>query len=501
MTGQKHLYNLAAPLMVLSVGALWLLPATGVYNVQFRLGMTERGGEAMSKFWGETRRDVSFDTATVDRGSIRKVVATSGPVRALVTVSIGSQISGQIDKIHTDFNGEVKAGDVLAIIDARTFESRVAQAKADLLSAEASLLNHDAMLRRSRAISKQAQRHIERQEALQHKGIAAIATVDTASRDVDVAAAEQDAAHAQIAIAKAVIVQKQATLRQAEVDLERTRIIAPVDGTVISRTVDVGQTVAASLQAPELFKIAQDLRRIRIEAQVNEADVGQVAAGNLVTFKVDAYPGRTFEGTVTKVRLAATEIQNVVTYTAIIEASNDDRKLLPGMTATAEIEVSKKDGVLRIPNDALRFRPRIDPSLNPADRISRWISQLKTDVQLTADQEQAVRSSTQTAALIQPITAGLNTSEAIEAPALRQRFHVAVEQAVGPKLTGAQKQLFDQWKLERENPSFGHVHLVDSRGRLERRPVKLGMSDDLSTEIDGLSENERVVVRARKAVK
>ena len=156
-------------------------------------------------------------------------------------------------------------------------------------------------------------------------------------------------AKAQIESAKAVIAQREAALRQAEVDQERTKIVAPINGTVISRTIDVGQTVAASLQAPELFKLAQDLKLIRLEAQVNEADVGSISEGNSVSFTVDAYPERTFEGKVTQVRLSATELQSVVTYTVIIEASNDDRKLFPGMTANVQIEAAKKDGVLRIP--------------------------------------------------------------------------------------------------------------------------------------------------------
>ncbi len=253
---------------------------------------------------GQNRRNgLEYDTVEVSKGAIRKLVATSGPVRALVTVSVGSQLSGQIDKLVVDFNSEVKAGDVMATIDARTFDAKVAQARADLLAAKAGLTNQEAALTRGEAVRDQAERASERQEALQKKGFAATATLENANRDLAIAAAEIDVAKAQIASAKAVITQREAALKQAEIDLERTKIISPINGTVISRTIDIGQTVAASLQAPELFKIAQDIKRIRIEAQVNEADVGVVAEGNKVAFTVDAYPERTFEGKVTQVRL------------------------------------------------------------------------------------------------------------------------------------------------------------------------------------------------------
>ena len=215
-----------------------------------------------------------YETAAVDYGPIRKFVSTSGPVRALVTVSVGSQLSGQISELKADFNTEVKAGDELAVIDDKTFVARVAQAEADLAAAKAMLANHEAALLKAEAIERNAERLLERQQTLAGKGIAATTTLDNATRDAEVASAEVAIAKAQVENAKATIAQREAQLAQAEIDLERTRIRSPIDGTVIARTVDVGQTVAASLQAPELFKIAQDLRRIRIEAQVSEADVG-----------------------------------------------------------------------------------------------------------------------------------------------------------------------------------------------------------------------------------
>ncbi len=477
----KYLFTLAIPLAALGWGGLWMLAP----------GQTQQAG-------------AEYDTVEVSKGTIRKLVSTSGPVRALVTVSVGSQLSGQIDKLSVDFNSEVKAGDVMATIDARTFEAKVAQARADLLAAKAGLANQTAAMTRGEAVRDQAERASERQEALQKKGFAATATLENANRDLAIAAAEIDVAKAQIESAKAVITQREAALKQAEVDLERTRIVSPINGTVISRTIDLGQTVAASLQAPELFKIAQDIKRIRIEAQVNEADVGVVAEGNKVAFTVDAYPDRTFEGKVTQVRLAATELNNVVTYTVIIEALNNDRKLFPGMTANVQIEVAKMDDVLRVPNDALRFKPRGETaSSNPADRSARMLTRLKDDLQLTQEQEQAIKEEIgKMMAQRQPAPGGVQPDVADPA-AMRQRMQAAIEQTLRPMLTDPQRPLFDKWKSGRENSKAGGVHIVAANGQPERRYVRLGISDDQFTEIASgqLVEGERVVVRAREAKK
>jgi HlyD family secretion protein len=485
-----RLYNIALPVVLLGLpvaiaGGWWMLPKSVV----------DRGRQLLGQQSGEK---ITYNTVAVDKGEIRKVVSTSGPVRALVTVAIGSQISGQIESLKVDFNSEVKAGDVLAVIDNRTFEARVAQSRADLLAAQAALAIQEAAVKRSQAVSEQAERNLTRQKTLQQKGYAATATLDTANRDIEVAAAEQESAVAQIASAKAVIVQREASLKQAEIDLDRTRIIAPINGTVISRTIDVGQTVAASLQAPELFKIAQDLRRIRIESQVNEADVGQVQQDNPATFTVDAYPDRTFQGKVTQVRLSATELQNVITYTVIIEASNDDRKLFPGMTANVQIEVSKKDSVLRVPNDALRFKPRADASAGRNDRGERMITRLKGDIQLTDAQEQVVRDELKKVLATRTSAPGGVQTDIADPSAMRQRMQAAVEQTLTPLLTAEQQPLFEKWKRGRENSKNGGVHVLNAQGQLERRFVRLGIADDRFTEIESgqLAEGDRVVIRA-----
>ena len=260
--------------------------------------------------------------------------------------------------LKADFNSEVKAGDELAVIDDTMFVARVEQAKADLAATTAALVNHEAVLLKAQASERLASRLLSRQQRLSDMGVVAASSLDNATRDAAFAQADIAIGKAQVEQTRAMIRQREAQLAQAQIDLERTRIRSPIDGTVITRTVDVGQTVAASLQAPELFKIAQDLRSIRIEAQISEADVGAVAAGNAVNFKVDAYPERRFRGRVAHVRLGPTETNNVITYTVIIDTDNADRKLLPGMTAEARIESEFVAGALRVSVDALQFKPR-----------------------------------------------------------------------------------------------------------------------------------------------
>jgi HlyD family secretion protein len=471
-----------------------------------------------------------FDTQPVARGSISRIVSTSGPVRALVTVSVGSQLSGQISELKADFNSEVKTGDVMAVIDDKTFIAKVAQAKGDLAAARATLTNHQAALLKSEAVLRMAERTVGRQQTLSAKGVAATAALDNATRDVDVAKADIEVARAQIENAKATIAQREAQLLQAEIDLDRTRIRSPINGTVISRTIDIGQTVAASLQAPELFKIAQDLRRIRIEAQVNEADVGAVGEGNGVTFSVDAYPERRFAGMVTQVRLAATELQNVVTYTVIIEAANDDRRLFPGMTANVQIETAKRDSALRAPNEALRFRPRDTMATvqseavgrggqGGSERRERMLEQLRDELQLSDDQMKSVREEMQKLFREVRSDPGQAGSGAPQPPAgfgaarapqsggelagMRNRMTQRLEQVLSPLLTDVQRPLFDRWKKGRENTRSGTVWVLTANNVLESRNIRIGIADDQFTEVIGgqLKEGEKVVVRAREAKK
>jgi HlyD family secretion protein len=440
-------------------------------------------------------------TEVAAKGDVRRMVSTSGPVSAVVTVQVGSQLSGQVEVVLADHNSEVKAGDVMARIDPKTFESRVTQAKADLAAAEAALLVREANLAKAAAVLSQADKSVERTRVLAKKRLTTEANLETALRDAGVAKAEISVSEAEIANARAGVAQRKAALMQAEIDLSRTVIRAPIDGTVISRTIDVGQTVAASLQAPELFRIAQDLSKIRIEAQVNEADIGNIAAGNPVSFTVDAYPDRTFTGTVEQVRLAATTIQNVVTYTVIITSVNADRRLFPGMTANATIETGIRKDVIKVPNEALRFRPReqgvsASATGRGAERMKRLIEQAGLSIGLSEPQKSALAEAMQKAGGELRPAGGLTQQQ--DPRRMRELIAKRFEQELSRLLTDAQRAAFETWKVERENAKSGTVYVLGASGTVEPRFVRLGLADDTSTEIVGgeLKAGETLILRA-----
>jgi len=304
-----------------------------------------------------TSSTMKIETSSIDKGDITRTVATSGSVRPLITVEVGSQVSGQIKEIVVDFNTEVRKDQLLAVIDPQSFESRVLQSTADFRVASSNVIVQQANIDRAKANLRRARLEYERAEPLSKKGTLSVSELDAALADFDSAKADLTMAEAQLENALAARDQREASLRSAEIDLERTKIRSPIDGVVIERAVDQGQTVAASLSSPVLFRIAQDLTEIQLEANVDEADIGNVSNGNEVSFTVDAFPDSEFNGRVNQVRLAPNESNNVVTYTVIITASNPDKKLLPGMTAIAEIITGKSTDVLRVSNDAIRFRP------------------------------------------------------------------------------------------------------------------------------------------------
>lgn len=290
----------------------------------------------------------AWRTAEVERGAVRVSISATGSLRALSTVDIGSQVSGQILSVHADFNDRVQQGQVIARIDPATFQARLTQVRADLASARASLEEARASLRNAEADYHRKRELAERQLI--------------ARSEADLALAARDQARARVGSAEAAVAQRQAAVANAELDLAHTRIRSPVDGVVLLRAVEPGQTVAASFQTPVLFQIAEDLARMQIELSIDESDVGQIRAGQDVRFTVDAFPGRDFHGRVQQVRLAASNTQNVVTYPVVVLVDNPDGSLLPGMTANAEIEVSRRENVLRVPNAALRFRPADAPA-------------------------------------------------------------------------------------------------------------------------------------------
>ena len=297
-------------------------------------------------YWQGRRASASegaFRTAAVERGNIRVAISSTGTLSATSTVTVGSQISGQVTEIRVDFNDPVKQGQVLARIDPKTYETQIEQGGAQIASARASLAQ-------AQATRLNAQLDYQRKAELVQRQL-------VARSDVDLARAALDQANAQVASAQALIRQQTASTETTRVNLERTVIRSPVDGVVLTRKIEPGQTVAASLQAPELFTIAEDLSKMQIELLVDESDIGQVKVGQSVGFTADAFPDRQFKGTVEQVRLAAATNNNVVTYPVVVTVDNSDGTLLPGLTVNAEIEVSKKPNVLKLANAALRFKP------------------------------------------------------------------------------------------------------------------------------------------------
>ena len=299
----------------------------------------------------------TFKLAKLERGPLSAVVSATGTLNPVVSVQVGSQVSGQIKEIFVDFNSPVKAGQLIARIDPETLQQKVRQAEADVEATQSAVAVQRAEVSRSRAILSDALRDYERKKMLVDKGFISSAERDKAQTTYDAALAGLRVTEAQTQNGEAIVRQRQAQVAQARIDLERTSIRAPVDGVVVKRSVEPGQTVAASLQAPELFVIAKNLSDMQVEASIDEADVGRVKLGQKARFTVDAFPGQNFEGEVRQVRKAATVVSNVVTYTVVISAENPQLALLPGMTANVQIATAHKDNVLKVPNAALRFRP------------------------------------------------------------------------------------------------------------------------------------------------
>ena len=289
------------------------------------------------------KQAISWRTEAVSRGPVSEIVNATGDVSAIVTVNVGSQVSGIIDKLLVDFNTPVKKGQLLATIDPRLFQAQLEKAEATLASAKANV-------EKAQAAYTDSVRIAARQEELRKQGLISQA-------DLDTALATRDQNSAGLSAAKATVLQAKADRDMAATNLAFTRITSPIDGIVVSRTVDVGQTVAAAFQAPQLFLIANDLTKMQILANIDEADVGKVSDGQEAKFTVDAYPGETFTGRIRELRQAPNTIQNVVTYPAVIDAPNPDRKLRQGMTASVTITAARKEDVLRAPNAALRFKP------------------------------------------------------------------------------------------------------------------------------------------------
>jgi HlyD family secretion protein len=353
---------------------------------------------------------VQYKTAPVDRGTVADSVSATGTPNAVVTVQVGSQVSGNILELDADFNSKVTKNQVVARIDPQIFQARVDQAratlnaaqaavgnaqaqmeknKADVASAQAAVANARAAAVKAQSAVNDAKSKLDRRIQLVSSGVLSKEDGETAQSTYDQAVAQFDAANAQttaaqdsvssaqaqvkvaetvITSAQAQVKEDQAALEQSQADLDHTYIRAPVNGVVVARNIDVGQTVAASLQAPTLFQIAEDLTKMQVDTNVSEADVGRVQVGMPATFTVDAYPGRIFRGAVSSIRKAPINVQNVITYDAVISVANPDLKLFPGMTANVKILVQQHDDVFKVPNAALRYRPTVAQPVSNSKR-------------------------------------------------------------------------------------------------------------------------------------
>jgi len=404
-------------------------------------------------------------TAKVERGEIDDVVEATGTINAVITVQVGSQVSGSIAKLNADFNSRVHKGDVVALIDPALFKGAMLQAVADLENAKANLVAARANLEKAKAGLVQTKADYDRAVRLTKDGVMSQQQLDLAKSNYDSASASVGAADANVTQAQAQVSQKDAAVAVAQTNLDYTVIRSPIDGTVVARNVDVGQTVAASLQAPTIFTIAQDLTKMWVYAKTDESDVGNIKIGKPVSFKVDAFPKDTFHGVVSQVRMNATTVQSVVTYDTIIEFANPELKLFPGMTAYVTIPVDTVKNAMKLPNTALRYKPPMS-----AEEILAIYKQYGIDA---SEQKQAVE---------EPAASGTvagNVGQTGAAMAAQNPPRV-------PKRDSAVV-----WKLHADNT-------------MEPVKVSLGITDHAFTEVSGvikgaLKEGDDVIIRSLAA--
>jgi HlyD family secretion protein len=500
-----------------------------------------------------------FRTQAVSRGTVTAAISATGNLNAVITVLVGSQVSGQIRELFADFNSQVKRGQLIARIDPAIFEARVNQARAELEAVEAAVLNQRAQVERARAevdnaraalaaakaqtakaavLLADAARDLERKSGLFQRELIARSEQDSAQAAHDSAAAQVESAQAQeqalasairsaeaqarvvtaqLTAAEATVRQKRAALEQAQVDLAYTFIRAPVDGVVVSRNVDVGQTVAASLAAPTLFTIAQDLTKMQIDTNLDEADIGRIREGQRATFTVDSFPTETFTGQVVQIRKAPRTIQNVVTYNVVIGFDNADQKLLPGMTANVRVVVDVRPDVLRVPNAALRFRPPGEeppatgasaesPTSPPPASAGGFPTMEQTRDRLT----QALKLTEDQLKRLDPILEemygqfrGLARIPQEQRRAAAMRIREEGRQKMRALLTPEQQATFDQMPAGQAGRGgsggrAGRIFVLDAAGRPQPLAVRLGISDGTYTELLGgdLKDGQEIIVGA-----
>lgn len=488
------------------------------------------GGAAFGvyRYASTAKAETAYRFGKVERGPITAAVAATGTLNPVVSVLVGSQVSGQIKELFVDFNSVVKINQVIARIDPESFELRVRQAMADLEATRATVLTQMAAVGAQRAeVSRNevnladAKRDYERKQMLVEKAFISVADRDKALAVYNGAQEQLKTARAQLAVAEAqaknaeaVVKQRESQLAQARVDLDRTIIRAPVNGVVIKRSVDAGQTVAASLQAPELFQIAQNLREMQVEASIDEADVGRVKVDQSATFSVDSFPGRTFSGKVMQVRKAALVVQNVVTYIVVISAANPDLQLLPGMTANVRITTDQRDSVLKLPNAALRFRPAGfseagAPGTAGAAAAPAGVAGGNSGQQLRQRLVAALNLDAEQQAKLEPILAdlrqkiaGLRDLPDADRAKAGERARAEMRTRITEMLKPEQKQKYEQIAAETTGraagTSAGHarVFVLDARGRPNMVNVRTGLSDGSMTEMAAgeLKEGDQVIV-------
>ncbi|MGZ8197784.1 MAG: efflux RND transporter periplasmic adaptor subunit [Burkholderiales bacterium] len=477
----------------------------------------------------------SYRLAKVERGAITAAVSATGTLNPVVSVQVGSQVSGQIKELYADFNSPVKRGQLIARIDPQSFQLRVNQAMSDLDAARATALTQrsnvsvrQAEIARAKVLLGDAEREFQRNQQLFEKNFVSAAVLDKARSTLDAAREQLRSEQAQLAVAgaqvrnaEAVIKQRESQLAQARVDLDRTEIRAPVDGTVVKKSVEPGQTVAASLQAPELFVIAQDLRRMQVDASIDESEVGRVQLGQQATFTVDAFPGRTFRGNVMQLRKAAQVVQNVVTYIAVIGTSNEDLGLFPGMTANVRVIVDSRDNVVKVPNAALRFRPAgasaaggaaiategaapdIDGGEPKGKGKGRGNSQallerLTKELSLTPEQRTRVEGILgETRAKIGEITAEDQAERRRQMERARSESRQRIAETLTPEQRGRYEAMSGGGRARRGGTTAGRVWMPDPpANKPVAVPIRIGLTDGTFSEVvsGNLKEGDEVIL-------
>jgi HlyD family secretion protein len=477
-------------------------------------------GYAAWRNFGTAGDAPKFKLAKAESGPLTAVVSATGTLNPVVSVQVGSQVSGQIKEILVDFNSPVKENQLIARIDPETFQYRLRQAEADVEAARAALGVQQAEVLRAKANLAEFERDFERKKLLVEKNFISAAEREKAQSVLDAGRAALQVTQSQAKNSEAQVRQREAQQAQARIDLERTAIKAPVDGIVVKRSIEPGQTVAASLQSPELFVIAKSLTDMQVETSIDEADVGRIRVGQKASFTVDAFAGRNFEGEVKQVRKAATVVSNVVTYTVVVSAANPELTLLPGMTANVRIITATKDKALKVPNAALRFRPpgageekkpaaAVSPAPTPsgggtgAGGGGGGFAQLRERLvgELKLDEEQQGKLDAIFASMRDKFRASRDLSDAEKTKA-QERNRVEVREKVATILNPDQKKRYDEMASEAQaaraggGGGSGRIWIIGEEGKPKSIDVRLGLTDGSMTEIvsGDVKEGSEVIV-------